>query len=258
MISQSIILIRRFGTFGVLAMMTAASIIMSVGLVCLVMIAGFGFDFSKPLSSGAMWGLAIGFSTLIPLLVAPLVGASMVKLVVQLDRLSTELERMAETDQLTRLLNRRGFEQQSRKILRQEQGATASAALFMCDIDHFKSINDKFGHEFGDASLKVAAEALRETLERHGAIVARHGGEEFVALIPGLSEREALCVAEDVRRLCESKVVSLDEKQSRFTMSVGVALSSAALRDVAQMMREADVALYRAKREGRNRVVIAA
>lgn len=255
---QVIFLIRRFGITGVLAMMTVASVLLSLGIVCLVMLLGPGIDLSQPISVGRMWTLSIAFSTFIPLVVAPLVGATIVKLAVQLDRLSSELERMAETDQLTQVLNRRGFERRSRKLLDQADAGGRPAALLLCDIDHFKSINDKYGHDFGDASLQAAAQALSETLREHGAIVARHGGEEFVALLPGLNQAEAMVVAEAVRRVCEERIVSHDAHEANFTMSVGVAASSLALRDVGQLMRDADVALYRAKREGRNRVVAAA
>lgn len=249
---------RRYGHVGTLVILTAVAVAISVGVVFVVMALAMGFDFDRPIRLGLFWAISVSFSAVIPMLVTPLIGTSIIKVVSNLDRLSSELERMAETDQLTRLLNRRGFESASQRVLEELAASQSPAALLLCDIDHFKSLNDRFGHAFGDASLQAAAATLCETLESYGAVVARHGGEEFVALLPGLGQREAMAAAEDVRRLCENRAVTHDDKQAHFTMSVGVAVASASLRDMALMMREADQALYRAKREGRNRVVAAA
>jgi diguanylate cyclase (GGDEF)-like protein len=124
----------------------------------------------------------------------------------------------------------------------------------MCDIDHFKSINDRFGHEFGDKALIEIAGVLRHFSHTHGALVARHGGEEFAVLMIGITHEQAEVYAEEIRKFCAAREIRSGEICERLTISIGFTVARAQT-DLAKIMRIADQALYTAKRQGRDRVV---
>jgi diguanylate cyclase (GGDEF)-like protein len=124
----------------------------------------------------------------------------------------------------------------------------------MCDIDHFKSINDRFGHEFGDKALIEIAGVLRHFSRSHGALVARHGGEEFSVLMIGVAHEQAELYAEEIRRACAIREIRSGEVCERMTISIGFTVARGET-DLARIMRVADQALYMAKRQGRDRVV---
>ncbi|MDO9059600.1 MAG: GGDEF domain-containing protein, partial [Bradyrhizobium sp.] len=128
------------------------------------------------------------------------------------------------------------------------------AVVFMCDVDRFKSINDRFGHEFGDKVLVAIGDVLRCFAGEHHALVGRHGGEEFAALMIGITHQQAAQYAEDIRRACAASEISIDENSTRVTISIGFTVAQDEP-DLSRIMRVADRALYAAKRGGRNRVV---
>jgi diguanylate cyclase (GGDEF)-like protein len=171
----------------------------------------------------------------------------------ELTRTRSELARLSHTDQLTGLLNRRGFDAAAALALQSAFAAGLPAVIFMCDVDRFKSINDRFGHEFGDKVLVAIADELRAFAGRDGAVVGRHGGEEFAALMIGISHEQAAQYAEDVRRACAAREISIDENSTRVTISVGFTVANDQP-DLSKIMRVADRALYIAKHGGRNRV----
>ena len=164
-------------------------------------------------------------------------------------RAMSKSQLQAETDPLTGLLNRRAMEERVR-ALRQED---MSFALAMADLDHFKRLNDSFGHDTGDRALRTFARVLREAV-RDADIVARHGGEEFVIVLPGLDALTAAPVLHRVREKLREAVGTA--MIPGFTVSIGVADSSwsALLPD---LLRAADEALMQAKTDGRDRLVIA-
>jgi diguanylate cyclase (GGDEF)-like protein len=115
-----------------------------------------------------------------------------------------------------------------------------------------QSINDRFGHEFGDKVLSTVADTLRLFAQETGALVARHGGEEFAALMVGVTEEQAFRYAEDLRHACDREVRNQGVSAS-VTISIGLAASLGEV-ELAKVMRAADQALYKAKHGGRNRV----
>lgn len=157
-----------------------------------------------------------------------------------------ELFRLSRTDKLTGLLNRRGFDELAKVALRSK----GNAGVLMCDIDNFKGVNDRFGHDFGDHVLVIVANIFRSFAEEELAVVARHGGEEFVLLLTATAARSIQLEAERLRRRCEIQVLSGGIPVS-ITVSIGFA-SSVEIDDVHQLMQTADEALFRAKRNGRN------
>jgi diguanylate cyclase (GGDEF)-like protein len=175
-------------------------------------------------------------------------------LMLDLNLARAELLCIAHTDQLTGLLNRRGYNVAAQRALASAVKADAPATALMCDIDRFKAINDEFGHEFGDKVLVEISEVIRTFGEENGILVGRHGGEEFAALMIGLTAEQAVQRANALRRICAAKEITQEGVGSaRVTVSIGLA-SAREEASLPDMMRIADMALYQAKRCGRNRV----
>ena len=128
--------------------------------------------------------------------------------------------------------------------------------MLMCDIDHFKNINDTYGHDFGDQALKHVAKVIGETLAKYDIIASRFGGEEFALLLPNSTTGFAKVAAEELRIACALLPVEAEGKSTRVTMSVGVASATQPQSDLTRLLSFADTALYRAKRGGRNRVEV--
>ncbi len=160
----------------------------------------------------------------------------------------------AAVDPLTELFNRRGFSELSARMIEREAGIGRPVSVLLFDLDHFKSVNDRFGHQAGDEILKLFANILVHTL-RITDIVARVGGEEFAALLP-CSTEDAVIAAERIRDIFENAGVQVDDVPLSTTVSIGVAAGEKGI-DLNALLVAADAALYRAKRGGRNRVEVA-
>jgi diguanylate cyclase (GGDEF)-like protein len=171
-------------------------------------------------------------------------------------RLRQHLNLRATTDELTGALTRRALRELGPAMLERERRARRGVALLMLDLDHFKAINDRFGHASGDLVLQRIGALLRTQL-RPEALLARYGGEEFVALVPVDDLRIARQVAERLREATTSTAwLSVDGRPMSVTLSVGVALLGEQEALDAALQR-ADEALYRAKNDGRNQVQVA-
>ncbi len=174
-----------------------------------------------------------------------------------LRELTGQLELLATTDNLTGLTNRRVFFERLGIEFRRAVRYHRPLSVIMADLDHFKTVNDRFGHPFGDLVLAVTAQALRGNV-RESDVVARYGGEEFVLMLPETSRAEAMVVAEKLRAAIEAQDYTDGIQSTRITISLGVAsLPESAPVDVEDLLRRADDALYAAKHGGRNRAVAA-
>lgn len=157
----------------------------------------------------------------------------------------------ARRDGMTGVLNREGFFQSVRDAAMPTSGGT----LLVIDVDHFKSINDSFGHQTGDEALKMIASAVAGCI-RDGDLIGRIGGEEFAVFLAGADEAEAAVIAERIRAAVARLSLSTEGGESRgLTVSIGGAAGQHGS-PLAQLMRQADRRLYEAKRHGRNRVVM--
>ena len=169
-------------------------------------------------------------------------------------KLEDELRRMATIDPLTSVLNRRSFfDLADREIARHRRYAGLLSAI-MLDVDHFKTVNDRFGHQAGDEVLRIVASVCSAVLEDCGTI-GRMGGEEFACILPDVSQAEAMAIAERLRAaVANTQAVMEDCDPVNVTISIGVASLIEADQDFDDVLRRADAALYRAKQAGRNLV----
>ncbi|SEQ49840.1 response regulator receiver modulated diguanylate cyclase [Devosia sp. YR412] len=162
---------------------------------------------------------------------------------------------LAVTDDMTGLYNRRYFDRHLGVMLGKAQSQERDMALMILDIDHFKSVNDTYGHDIGDAVLKEFAARLKRNI-RGVDLACRFGGEEFVVLMPDTDYAQAELVAERVRQSISERIFEVNAgRPLAVTVSAGVTLNENASDTPESLIKRADVALYRAKREGRNRVV---
>jgi diguanylate cyclase (GGDEF)-like protein len=166
------------------------------------------------------------------------------------------LRTMAMTDELTRLPNRRHLLSVAHARLADARRGQHPISILALDVDHFKRINDTFGHDAGDAVLRRVAETCRAAL-RHDDVIGRTGGEEFVVVLPHANAERAVEVAERLRSAVEGLEWADVDPALRVTVSVGVAERAAVDDDFAALSRRADDSLYRAKKLGRNRVDLA-
>ncbi len=173
----------------------------------------------------------------------------------QILQLNHKLERMAMTDELTGLANRRSFFIQGNEEIRRARRYETPLSLIMLDIDRFKDINDTYGHEAGDACLQCIAKTLQKN-GREVDVMARLGGEEFGLLLPNTKAEDAGVLAERMRRAIERESCFMQKQTIGITASIGVATYRHEMPNLDALLRNADTAMYRAKNQGRNRVVL--
>lgn len=167
-----------------------------------------------------------------------------------------KLTQLAETDPLTSIFNRRKFEEMLQYEIERNLRYEMNLAIIMCDLDHFKKINDKCGHDAGDKTLKQFSKQVSKNI-RDVDIFARWGGEEFVILMPNANVNIANSVAEKLRNLTEITEITDIKCTAGLTASFGVTGFKAS-DTIDTFVKRADTALYRAKESGRNRVVVIA
>jgi len=174
-----------------------------------------------------------------------------------LEAANAELLRLSTTDSLTQLANRRRFDRLLDEEIRRARRSGRPLSVLLADIDHFKRVNDSYGHPFGDECLRQVAAVLAAHCQRAGDVAARYGGEEFVVLLPGLDAGQAIALAESIRCAITQLQLQHGEQPVALTISLGVATLTPALVAPVDLLAAADAALYQAKNGGRNRVVLA-
>jgi len=167
------------------------------------------------------------------------------------------IERLSRIDQLTNIPNRRSFDERLQMEWKQAVREQTSISLLIMDLDHFKNLNDTYGHQMGDVVLQTVAGTFSRSFKRPGDFAARWGGEEFVVLLPNTPLEGALDVAEKIRADIENKIIlTADGSRMKVTVSVGVnSLVPGKDDTIDAFISNADKALYNAKETGRNKVV---
>ncbi len=185
--------------------------------------------------------------------------SSQVALAVSKARLYSQVQRMSITDELTGFYNRRGIFEMGRSMLKEARRAQQNMALIWLDIDHFKSVNDSYGHHIGDQVVAGIAEVCRGSL-RDQDVVGRYGGEggdELIVLLPQTDLEAARNVAERLRQRISSQSIDTDKGAIAVTVSLGLSILTSQVTDLAGLLNRADQAMYVAKSSGRNCVVVA-
>lgn len=167
-----------------------------------------------------------------------------------------QVKALLHRDPLTGCLNRRGIAEAYRRERARASRNRSALCLALIDLDDFKQLNDTHGHSAGDDALAAVAQALHLCLRPHD-VIGRYGGEEFLVLLPATALRRGECVIERIRQSLAGQRFPCGDKNLQLTFSAGVAQHVAG-EDMESLLRRADAALYRAKREGKNRVALAA
>lgn len=172
----------------------------------------------------------------------------------ELNNINVKLNVLATTDSLSGVKNRRSFFESCSPMISYNRREKKQLAVLMIDIDKFKLINDTYGHRIGDNIIKLMAQSSESTL-RKSDVFGRLGGEEFGAVLPSTSLRGAIKVAEHIRSEMENlEYVSSKKQKIKFTVSIGIAMLTSHDNDLDAVLHKADLALYEAKKKGRNRV----
>lgn len=183
---------------------------------------------------------------------ATLLALAVAYLVREHDAARRRAERLARIDALTGLLNRRALVEQGSGLWNIARRTGGQLSLILLDLDHFKHINDAYGHAVGDKVLMETATMLRETC-RKGDLAARWGGEEFILLLPGAGRPEARKLAERLREVFANRALSGDGATIKLRASFGIAALDEHA-SLSALIKEADDYLYQAKQEGRDRI----
>lgn len=172
------------------------------------------------------------------------------------EELNAELHQLASFDSLTRIYNRRVFEDLAGDALARARTKREPVSMLMIDVDHFKQVNDRFGHVAGDVALRRIAEIMADCLRRMD-LFCRYGGEEFCVLLPATPQDEAVAIAERVRVATMEASLRYGDSEIPLTVSIGIACVDRPPFDLTSIKQHADRALYIAKHTGRNRVAVA-
>ncbi len=172
----------------------------------------------------------------------------------ELEQINRTLHRLATRDELTQTYNRRHFFELATRVLDGAPDLDSPLSLLMLDVDHFKAVNDRYGHVAGDRMLRLIADACRRNL-REQDIFGRYGGEEFAILLPGTAADNATKIAERIRKTVAYTYLGFAGQRLNCTVSVGLAAWGEGVDNFQRLLHYADTALLTAKRQGRNCVV---
>ncbi|MFG1490546.1 GGDEF domain-containing protein, partial [Oceanospirillum sp. HFRX-1_2] len=172
-----------------------------------------------------------------------------------LEKANQELARLSRTDRLTGLNNRGHWEERLDQEFRRFKRSQTPSSLVMFDIDHFKQVNDTYGHQAGDEVIKLVASTLLK-LQRETDISGRYGGEEFGIILLETNAEQAVIMAERLRVSLETSKVEYEGQSIQFTISLGVCEIANEMTEYNQWLELADQALYSSKRNGRNQTTI--
>lgn len=240
--------VRRTGVLRVALLMAGLTSLLSLTLTWFVVRVVVG----HPSMGNALW-----ISILVPLPLALGLGGLFVYLVASLDRAWEAVNELAMQDTLTGLGNRRRFLPVAQRELDLAHRHQQALTVVVLDVDHFKSVNDTFGHLHGDAVLVEIARRCQHAL-RNTDMLARWGGEEFIMLLPNTPPEQALLLAERVREaIAAPPSMRVDGQEVQVTVSMGAAgIAPGQALSLAELIKRADAALYRAKASGRNQVTM--
>lgn len=174
------------------------------------------------------------------------------KYISDLENKNDELDKMSKTDYLTGLANRRFMMERIKEELARKERNGSNMSILMCDIDHFKKINDSYGHEVGDLVIKEVTNNINKILRKYD-VVSRWGGEEFLILLPDIGNKEACIIAEKIRKQIENTKIVDQKIECRVSITIGVTEYDEKV-SISDNINNADEALYQGKNAGRNKI----
>lgn len=229
------------------------SIAASAASIAVVAIAGvvlgsFGISMN--------YDIAIPLAGIVPLIVAPALTWYLVGLMLHITRLEGEMRSLASYDALTGLLSRHAFFDRANNYVSLARRDRSVFSVLIADLDHFKSINDQFGHPAGDAVLRLFADVVN-SVARRSDLVGRLGGEEFAMILPSTGTPEALEFSERLHDAIQKAVLKHGDKLIEYTASIGVtSFDPESDESLDNLLARADLALYEAKANGRNQTAV--
>ena len=226
----------------VLAFLTSSAIALRVSVACIT------------LTAGELWQIILSISAAPTGLIGLIIVIRIRQTLTQIELKHEEVVSSAMIDGLTGLLNRTGFDAVAAETLEETRRLGQPVSALSCDIDAFRRLNERYGHEAGDRALKNLAEVLEESIGRRSAILGRQGGDEFAILLPGIDLKAAISIAEGLCEACEARALVQQDWAAKFTISIGVGTEASGASDLGGLLRQTDAALYRAKRAGGNQV----
>jgi diguanylate cyclase (GGDEF)-like protein len=200
---------------------------------------------------GSVWLTVLSFEALLFTISIAFILLAMAK-----ERTELRHRTAAMVDPLTGIANRRAFLHEAGLLAKRHSSNPRPTAVLLIDLDHFKSINDRFGHALGDSVLEIFSDAARKSV-RSTDLIGRLGGEEFAAMLYDTSRDKAMAVAERIRETFAQMAQDVNGRPVCATVSIGIVHSEAPALDIAELLAQADQALYCAKERGRNRVEVA-
>ena len=236
-------LIRRYGTVGITLAVTLISVAGAIGLAAVldVILKGRIQRYDLPIAGA------------IAALLTPLITIHFIRLGHQLDRAEEDMRRLASLDSLTHAYTRGHFVELAEKEVVRARRYGHPLSLLLLDIDHFKSVNDRYGHSAGDRVLRAAVDLFQGQIRRSD-LLGRYGGEEFLVLLPETDVAGADVVAERIRAALRKAPVNVGNLAVEMTVSIGLTELRPEMQDVDALLAHADAALYRAKDAGRDRI----
>jgi len=200
---------------------------------------------------GSVWMTVLSFEALLFTISVAFILLAMAK-----ERTELRHRTAAMVDSLTGVANRRAFLQDASQLAKRHSADPRPTAVLLIDLDHFKSINDRFGHALGDRVLEIFTDAARKSM-RGSDLIGRLGGEEFAAMLIDTSRDKAVAAAERIRETFSQMAQDVDGRPVCATVSIGLVHCAEPTLDVPELLAQADYALYYAKERGRNRVEVA-
>jgi diguanylate cyclase (GGDEF)-like protein len=239
-------LLARIGRFSAVGALTIASAVITIAITAIaVTILN---NFAYPVN----FGMAIAFACIVPLLVTPLLGWPLVSLLMRIYQSEEKMRELASHDSLTGLLSRHAFFENGNSYISLAKRDKNMFSVVMIDLDHFKSINDKYGHQAGDAVLKLFSDVVN-SVSRNSDIIGRLGGEEFGLVLPSTGSSEAVEFSQRLHQAIAKAVLKYKSDLIQYTVSIGCASYRADSDETLDdLLANADIALYQAKNSGRN------
>lgn len=206
------------------------------------------------LSAGELWLTIVSVSAAPTILIGLIIALQMRRSLEQIGKAHQELLDLAQIDGLTGLLNRTGFDTVAAEVFAETLRSGHPVSALVCDIDSFRGLNSRYGHKAGDLALRILAEVLEESIGQRYAVLGRHGGAEYVMLLPGSDFEEAVTIAEALREVCEARAFLQQDPAAKFTISVGVGIEASSPSELGGLLQQTHAALHRAKSAGGNQV----